>query len=110
VQIRKERVLLDVKTDRRPRGLPLSEIAVEALRLHRDRQAFERKMLGQGWRHQGPVLASTSGTPLDPDSVAHRFQRFHDVRHACASLMLASANSELDEGCPPRDSNPEPSD
>jgi integrase len=48
----------------------------------------------------GLVFASTIGTPLEPSNVTRRFQailkraglphqRFHDLRHCCASLMLA---------------------
>jgi integrase len=47
------------------------------------------------------VFASPIGTPLDASAVTHRFhrqlaaaglprQRFHDLRHACASYLLAS--------------------
>jgi integrase len=46
------------------------------------------------------VFTGPSGGPLDPDVVTHTFQgtlkqhglphqRFHDLRHACASLLLA---------------------
>jgi len=46
------------------------------------------------------VFTTTLGTPLDGISVTRRFQRilreadlprqrFHDLRHACASLLLA---------------------
>jgi integrase len=50
------------------------------------------------------VFPSTIGTPLDGVTVTHRFQdalkrlglphqRFHDLRHACASLLLAQGVS-----------------
>ena len=46
------------------------------------------------------MFASTVGTPLEPSNVAARLhkllaaaglpgQRFHDLRHCCASLLLA---------------------
>jgi integrase len=46
------------------------------------------------------VLTTTSGTPLEPRNVNRHFasalkaaglphQRFHDLRHACATLLLA---------------------
>ena len=47
----------------------------------------------------GPVITSSIGTPLKSSNVTYRFQRlladaglprqrFHDLRHCCASLML----------------------
>ena len=50
---------------------------------------------------RGLVFTTAIGTPLDPPSVAHRFQkllaatgrprqRLHDLRHCCASPMLAN--------------------
>jgi integrase len=52
------------------------------------------------------VFTSDIGTRLDPDNVTHRFQRFlktaglprqrfHDLRHACASLMVANGEPLL---------------
>ncbi len=57
-------------------------------------------MLGPRWRESGYVFTSTIGTPLMGSEVTRRFQallaraglpamRFHDLRHACASLLLA---------------------
>ena len=45
------------------------------------------------------MFTTKIGTPLDPDNVSHYFkqilkdaglrpQRFHDLRHACATLLL----------------------
>jgi len=59
----------------------------------------ERLLAGSGWRETGHVFATRIGTPLDPDNVSHYFkqilreaglrsQRFHDLRHACATLLL----------------------
>jgi integrase len=53
------------------------------------------------WRDPGLVFASTIGTPLDPSNLVDRsFKpllgraglpdvRFHDLRHACATLLLS---------------------
>jgi integrase len=61
---------------------------------------FERSMAGETWREGGYVFTSTVGTPLEPSNVSHRLhsllgaaglphQRFHDLRHCAASLLLA---------------------
>ena len=71
-----------------------------ALQRHRQRQADERERANGLWTETGLVFTSPTGTPLDPDVVTHAFQRtlrrhglphqrFHDLRHACASLLLA---------------------
>ncbi|HEY8600582.1 MAG TPA: site-specific integrase, partial [Thermomicrobiales bacterium] len=76
------------------------------LRDHRDRQADERLCAGARWREWDLVFPSTIGTPMDARNVLRRFQalvtkaglphqRFHDLRHCCASLLLA-------QGVPPR--------
>ena len=57
-------------------------------------------MAGSRWRETGHVFTTTIGTPLDGTAVTKRFQailegaglprqRFHDLRHCCASLLLA---------------------
>ena len=54
----------------------------------------------KSWQETGLVFTTTVGTPLDPRNVTRQFQklmgeaglphqRFHDLRHACASLLLA---------------------
>jgi len=72
------------------------------LRAHRARQLEDRLLAGSDWRGDewGLVFMTMRGTPLDAKNATHRFQdllsrlgiarmRFHDLRHACASLMLA---------------------
>src|SRR5215210_7519584 len=87
------------KTDRSLRTLRLGREVAGALRAHRTRQLQERLAAGHRWRDGGYVFASTVGTPLDGTNVTHRFraalaaaglprQRFHDLRHACATLLL----------------------
>ena len=50
------------------------------------------------------MFRSLRGTPLDAKNVTHRFQallerlglprmRFHELRYACATLMLAQGNT-----------------
>jgi integrase len=73
---------------------------VASLRAHRARQLEERFVAGLGWQDWGLVFATEIGTPLHRSDVLqtlHRHlaaaglppMRFHDLRHACASLLLA---------------------
>lgn len=86
------------KAGRRTVALPAS--AVEALRQHRLRQAEERLRV-KNWQDLDLVFANEEGRPLERGNLVRRsFEplleaaglpriRFHDLRHACASLMLA---------------------
>ncbi|HEY8602181.1 MAG TPA: site-specific integrase [Thermomicrobiales bacterium] len=96
----------ELKTARSRRTLPLPASLAATLKSHRMRQLEERLLLGARWGDSDLVFTSTVGTPLDSRSVLRRFQdivqraglphqRFHDLRHACASLLLA-------QGVPPR--------
>lgn len=60
----------------------------------------ERPLAGGGWQSIGLVFASTIGTPLDDRNVRRAFRdvlapaglpqmRIHDLRHPCATLLLA---------------------
>jgi integrase len=84
------------------RTVPLPAFVVTALHGHRLRQRRDRLVAGSRWRHdaRGLVFTTTVGTPMDGIAVTRRFQpilrdaglphqRFHDLRHACASLLLA---------------------
>jgi integrase len=75
---------------------------VDALRAHRTRQREAQLSAGRRWHadQRDLVFRSTIGTPLDGITVTRRFQRllklagfrhqrFHHLRHACASLLLA---------------------
>jgi integrase len=94
--------LVEPKSATSHRIVALPDLVLEALRAHRVRQLEERLASGVRW---GPdpwdlVFLTTVGTPMDGPRVTRRFQqvlaqndlprqRFHDLRHACASLMLA---------------------
>jgi integrase len=93
-------VLVEPKTPRSRRTLALPATAQLALRGHRARQDAERQLAGSRWQEHDLVFTSTIGTPLDGTAVTKRFQRLlasaglphqrlHDLRHACASLLLA---------------------
>jgi integrase len=91
--------LVETKTERRRRALVMPPIVISALRAHRARQAMERLAAGQHWVDLDLVFPSLKGTLADGPNITHRFHRllqraglppmrFHDLRHACASLLL----------------------
>lgn len=92
--------LLEPKTDRGRRTVVLPEVVITALRAHRTRQLMDRLHAGSRWMDTGHVFTTTVGTPLDAASVTRSFQqlldrgglprcRFHDLRHAAATFLLA---------------------
>jgi integrase len=95
-------VLVEPKSATSHRVVALPAIVVSALRAHRIRQLEERLGAGERWPADPRelVFLSTTGTPLEGVNVTRRFQalladaglprqRFHDLRHACATLLLA---------------------
>ena len=92
--------LLEPKTSRSRRTVTLPDTAVSALRAHRTRQLMERMLAGSRWVETGHVFASTVGTPLHAATVSRAYKaalakaglpdsRFHDMRHATATFLLA---------------------
>ena len=78
----------------------LPEMAASSLRAHRTRQRMERLVAGPRWVDTDHVFATSVGTALDAAIVTHSFQRaleraglprsrFHDLRHAAATFLLA---------------------
>ena len=91
--------LAEPKTRQSRRTIAIPEIAVAALRNHRIRQAEERLGVGQGWNDLDLVFTTAKGQPLSGFVVYARFkhiikaaglppQRFHDLRHCTATLLL----------------------
>jgi integrase len=91
--------LMDVKTPKSRRTIALPQFAVRALDEHRRRQADECDDAQDLWVETGLVFTTGTGTALEPRNVNRHFagvlrsaglphQRFHDLRHACATLML----------------------
>ncbi len=93
------RALAEPKTERARRTLRLPAQVQEALRGHRRAQLTDRIAAGAGWVDLDFVFATRQGRPLMARNVLrdlHRQleraglprQRFHDLRHAYATLLL----------------------
>ncbi len=105
-------VLTEPKTKRSRRTLPLPPPAVAALQAHSERQRFEERAAGAAWQNtDGLVFVAENGGPLDASTALRALRlpiaaaglptmRFHDLRHAYATLALqAGANlREVMEG------------
>ncbi len=93
--------LVEPKTERSRRTLPLPPTVLAALRQHRHRQLQERLVAGSRWNNSWDlVFTSTIGTPLDARNVVRHFKgaleradlpdmRWHDLRHSCGSILAA---------------------
>jgi len=95
----------EAKTERSRRVVPLTSSTAQALKLHRDRQSFERQNAAELWLTENRVFCTEGsenrrpGDLLDP-SAAHRELerclaaadlpnvRTHGLRHTAASLHL----------------------
>lgn len=86
------------ETGKRTLWLPLR--LVTALRAHWAFQQQERLAQGLNWKEHGLVFPSEVGTPLLHRNLHRHFKqtlrkaglpdmRFHDLRHSCASLLVA---------------------
>lgn len=95
--------LVEPKTRRSRRTIALPGPTVAALRGHRESQLEERReapvweLRGEGW---DLVFTTEIGAPLHGPTVTRHLQallkaahltrrRFHDLRHTCATLLLA---------------------
>jgi integrase len=93
-------VLLPPKSEKSRRTIELPASCVTVLQAHKERQAAERAWAGSRWKETGHVFTTTIGTPIDDRKILTEFnalvkaaklpkQRFHDLRHACISLLGA---------------------
>ena len=92
--------LVEPKSKQSRRTVAMPRTVASALRLHRARQLQERLLAGSRWQDRGLVFPTTIGTPMDTRNLTRHFKRalseadlpslrFHDLRHSCASLLLA---------------------
>jgi len=92
-------VLGEVKTARSRRSVNLATPVTKSLRLHKKRQAKERRVAGSSWTDLDLVFANEVGTPIDPSNLRRDFKAVsnraglghwhpHELRHSAISLML----------------------
>jgi len=106
-QRKQQLVLQDPKTEKSRRTLVLPAVCLEAVRSHRIRQLEERLKTGPRWHETGLLFTTFSargrdqcGGGLHPRNVLRTLHgllkaaglprcRFHDLRHSCASILIA---------------------
>jgi integrase len=97
-------LLVEPKTSLSRRTVPVPAPTLLALRVHRSHQSVERLSAGSNWHDSGLVFVTHSGTPLEPRNVNRAWYavretpglgavRLHDLRHSCASFLLAAGAS-----------------
>ena len=96
--------VVEPKFARSRRTIKLPDRVIKALKSHRIRQLEARLAAGERWREAGFVFTTPAGTPLDPRNITRAFKailsghnlptiRIHDLRHSCATLLLAQGVS-----------------
>ena len=83
----------------RTRVIPLADAAVSILKSHKAQQNEERLQLGPAFQDDDLVFCNLDGSPWPPDTLTKQFSavssgiglkgfRFHDIRHAFATLTM----------------------
>jgi len=96
--------IVEPKSARSKRTIALPATVLQSLSRHRVRQLEARMAAGERWHDTGFVFTTPLGTALDPRNVTRIFKavltsqklpsiRIHDLRHSCATLMLAQGVS-----------------
>lgn len=100
-RVNRELVLTELKTRGSRRDIPLPTSLVQSLREHRTRQLEDRLAASEWGNSWDLVFTKADGNPFNAWDVVAQFKRhlktaglpdmrWHDLRHSCASLMLAS--------------------
>ena len=90
------------KTKSSLRTLPLVDDFKSKLTVLKEQQEYDRRVCGESYnkRYIGYIFVDPLGNLFHPDTVSSQFKsilkknglreiRFHDLRHSCASLLLA---------------------
>jgi len=97
-------VVTELKTDRSRRTVPIPVRTAAALKSHRAAQAEQRMSCPIPWPDNDLVFTTSIGTPLEPRNVNRSWYvvrrqadldwlRLHDLRHACATFLIAAGAS-----------------
>lgn len=94
------------KTDKSRRAVALPSWAVEALEAHREAQAEQREKAGAAWQDNDLIFPDEAGRPLRQHRTVRPWKelkdsanldagqpspmRIYDLRHSCATLLLAN--------------------
>lgn len=92
--------LVEPKSRTSVRSLVLPAFVVRSLHQQQVRQKQQARWGGLKWQDRDLVFTTSVGTPIDADKVRRRFKvlleqaglrdmRLHDLRHSCASFLLA---------------------
>jgi integrase len=99
---RSVRLYGDTKTEKSRRTLGLPQMAVDALRAHKERQAEEQRAAGGQWDEDDLVFSTRTGGALDAANVRREFKTVcraagigghwtpRELRHSFVSLMSSS--------------------
>jgi integrase len=91
---------VEPKTDRSRRTVSVPDFVVVALKRQKVAEKAARLAAGNNWIESGLMFVTSIGTALDERNVRREFKailtaaklppmRIHDLRHTCASLLMA---------------------